>query len=267
MIVASHAFSSTGGHGDLNDLAMDTFQIPGTVVEAGADNVREAVRRELKGGSDWVKIMGSGGVMSQNDDPEVPGFSQEELDAFADETHRHRKKITAHVHGNIAGAMVAKAGFDSIEHGTLFKEDTIDLMVENGVALIPTTYVVDWIIEQGEGGGITEDNLMKALLVKERHATAVKLAYDKGVAIGFGTDQIFEHALSPNEFLSLAKAGIPPHDVLAAATSVAAKILEMEEEIGTIDVGKRADIIAVSGNPLEDLSVMHNVTFVRTASS
>ena len=115
--------------------------------------------------------------MSQHDDPEVAAYTQEELNAFADETHRHKKKITAHIHGDTGGRMVVEAGFDSIEHGTMLSQETIELMAERGTWLVPTRYVLDWILERGQSGGITANNLAKAQLVSKTHATAMKAAY------------------------------------------------------------------------------------------
>ena len=246
MLVAPRPIGPTGGHSDLNELATDTFQIAGTTAPAGADNMREEVRRQLKGGADWIKVMASGGVMSQNDDPEVQALTDEEFFALADETHRHRKKITAHAHGNAAIVAAAKAGFDSIEHATMIEESGIEAMLEAGTALVATLYVLDWILEQGTNAGIMK-------------------AYRAGVPIAFGTDQIFPHEESPREFVSLVRIGIDPIDAIRAATTVAAELLDLEDQIGTIEPGKLADIIAVPGNPLETITVLDEALFVMKA--
>lgn len=262
MLVGPRPVGPTGGHSDLNELATDTYEILGTTVKAGPDNVREEVRRQLKGGADWIKVMASGGVMSQNDDPEVQSFTDEEFRAFAEETHRHGKKITAHAHGNASIVAVARAGFDSVEHGTMILESGIEAMLESGTVLVPTAYVLDWIIEQGANAGITEDNLQKARLVMERRNEGLMEAYRAGVPIAFGTDQIFPHEESPREFTALVRIGIEPIDAIRAATTVAADLLDLEGEIATLEGGKVADIIAVPGNPLEDVALLDDVSFV-----
>lgn len=262
MLVAPHLIGPTGGHSDLNELAGDAYEITGTVAAAGADSMREAVRREIKGGADWIKVMATGGVMSQHDDPEVQSLTDDELRALAEEAHRHKIRITAHAHGNAGVVGAANAGFDSIEHGTMIDTSGIEAMLASGTVLVPTAYVIDWIVGRGSSGGITEDNLRKALLVQKRRDESLLKAYEAGVPIGFGTDQIFPHEESPREFAALVRIGIAPIDALRAATSVAAELLGLDDEIGSITIGKRADIVAVPGNPLEDIRTMEAVFFV-----
>ncbi len=262
MRVAPSLVGPTGGHSDMNEIATDVFDIAGPVVEAGPDNMREEVRRQLKGGADWIKVMATGGVMSQNDDPEVQAFTDEEFQALADEVHRHKKRITAHAHGNSGIVAAARAGFDSIEHATMIEASGIEAMLEAGTVLVATAYVVDWIVERGAVGGITEDNLRKAIQVQERRNESLMSAYRAGVPIGFGTDQIFPHEESPREFAALVRIGLEPIDALRAATTVAARLLGMDDDIGTIEAGKLADIVAVPGDPLERIEVMEQIGFV-----
>lgn len=263
MLVAPHALSQLGGHVDLNDIRPDIpAPVNGTIVPAGVDNVREAVRREVKHGADWIKITASGGVMSQHDDPRIQGWTDEEIFAFADEAHRLGVKITAHVHGHQAGLTVARAGFDSIEHGTMLRDEAIEAMVENDVILVPTRYVLEWILEQGARGGITDDNLRKAKLVDEMHQTALMKAYKAGVRIAMGSDPIFPHEESNREFAAMVSAGIEPWDAIRAGTIVAAELLGIEREIGSLSVGKAADIVAIRENPVDDITTLERVSFV-----
>ena len=262
MRVAPHALSQLGGHVDLNTIRPDGPEVSGTVVQAGVDNVREAVRRQVKYGADWIKITASGGVMSQHDDPRVQGWTDEEIFAFADEAHRLGVRITAHVHGNDAGLTVARAGFDSIEHGTMLEDDTIAVMKQNGVFLVPTVYVVDWILEQGVGGGITADNYQKAQEVSKTHRTALMKAYRAGIPIAMGSDPIFPHKESVREFASLVNAGLTPWDSIRAGTIVSAQLLGLEHEVGSLAAGKQADIVAVSGDPVDDITELEAVRFV-----
>ena len=171
MVVAPHALSQLGGHADLNTMRPDSPAIVGTIVKAGTDNVREAVRCEVKYGADWIKITASGGVMSQHDDPRVQGWTDEEIFALVDEAQRVGVKITAHVYGDQAGMTAARAGFDSIEHGTMIQDETIAMMKKNGVVLVPTVYVLDWILEQGIGPGITPNSYEKAVMLSELYKT------------------------------------------------------------------------------------------------
>lgn len=265
MLVAPHALSQLGGHGDLNAIRPDGPTVNGTVVQAGVDNVREAVRRQVKYGADWIKIMASGGVMSQHDDPQVQGWTDEEIFAFADEAHRLGVKITAHVHGNQAGMTAVRAGFDSIEHGTMLEDETIRAMAESGVVLVPTRYVLEWILEQGVGGGITEDNLRKARMVDAMHRRVLARAYDAGVTIAMGSDPIFPHDESTREFAALVRAGLSPWDAIKAGTINAAELIDLGLELGSVKAGKIADIVAVPQNPVEDISALERVGFVMKA--
>lgn len=263
MQVAPHALSPLGGHADLNDVAPDGPAVTGAIiVPAGVDSIREAVRREVKFGADWIKIMGSGGVMSEHDDPAAQAWTDEEILAFADEAHRLGKKITAHVHGNVPAITAANAGFDSIEHGTMLEDDGIEAMRKNGTVLVPTVYVLDWIVEQGPSGGISEDNHQKAVRVVARRNEALSKAYKVGVPIAFGSDPIYPPKDTPKEFVHMVKAGIPPWGAIAAGTIVAAELLDLDDRLGSLEVGKRADIVAVPGDPVADIGVMESVVFV-----
>jgi len=263
MFVAPHMLSPLGGHSDLQGIPSDRGHVDsGKTVAAGVDNVREAVRRELKYGADWIKIAASGGVMSWDDDPEVQGFTDDEITAFADETHRYGKKITGHIHGDAAAYAAARAGFDSIEHGTLIRVRTIDEMKRRNVVLVPTVYVIDWIIEKCDEGAIPEPMCAKARAVAEVRDANVLAAYRAGVKIGYGVDQIFAHDLSLREFEALVRLGITPRDAIASATTVAAELLGIGDRAGTLRAGNWADVVAVEGDPLADISSMTRMRFV-----
>lgn len=265
MLVAQHAFSETGGHSDLSDVHAGWPGVTGTVVRAGVDNVREAVRAERKKGADWIKICASGGVMSVGDDPRVQGFTDEEIAAFADEAHRLGMRIAAHVHGNRAALAAARAGFDSIEHGTLMEDDAIELMKRNHVTLVPTRYVVEWILAYGARGGVSEENLAKARMVEAKHRVAVQKAYRAGVRIAMGSDPIFPHEESNREFAAMVRAGLTPWDSIRAGTINSAELLGLESQIGSLEAGKQADIVAVSGDPVADITELERVKFVMKA--
>jgi imidazolonepropionase-like amidohydrolase len=266
LLVAPHLLTPTSGHNDHRYLPSDLDQhVSSYVVKAGEHNAREAVRGQIRGGADWIKITASGGVMSEGDDPSVQSFTDGEIRAFAEETHRYGKKITAHIHSDDAAYSAAKAKFDSIEHGTLITDRTIKEMKKSGTYLIPTLYVVEWIIKQGVRDGITEEMLQKAIAVKEKHNIAFKKAYKAGLNIAFGTDQIFNHRESLNEFKSLIAQGVSNWDAIAMATANGARLLAMENQIGSLAVGKFADIIAMPGNPADDITAFEDVSFVLKA--
>ena len=263
MLVAPHILGVLGGHSDLNDVAPDLpYAMTGTVVSSGTDAVREAVRREVKYGADWIKITASGGAMSIGDDPRVQQFTDEEIRAFVDEAHRYGKRIAVHAHGNAAALIAARAGVDSIEHGTMLQDDSIKVMVERGVYLVPTIYVVDWLIEQGHKANVAKESLDKVAMVQRTRDEAFRKAYKAGVKLAYGTDPIFPYDQTNREFAALVRHGVSPMDALRSATINAATMLGLEKEIGSLAAGKRADIVAVPGNPLDDVTVMERVGFV-----
>ncbi len=263
MLVAPHAISPFGGHGDFNSYAPDLpHLVTGPRIADGVDEIRKIVREEIKYGADWIKVMASGGVMSQHDDPEVAAYSAEEFRVFAEETHRHKKKITAHAHGDAGIRAAVEAGFDSIEHGTMMSAETARLMAEKGVFYVPTLYVVDWILERGATGGISANNLAKAEMVAEQHSNSVSLAGAAGVKLIIGSDPIFPMEEAIREFTSMAQRVQDNWAVLRAGTINSAQMLGLEDEIGSLEPGKKADIVATPASPIERMGNIEQVDFV-----
>ncbi|MEQ8263870.1 amidohydrolase family protein [Pseudohaliea sp.] len=262
MLVAAHAASAIGGHGDANSHAYDSHvPLPLWIVD-GVDEIRRYVRREFKYGSDWIKVHSTGGVMSQHDDPRVAAYTMEELQAFADEAHRHHKKITAHAHGDAGVRAVVEAGFDSVEHATLMEESTVKLMAQKGTVYVPTRYVVDWILDTGLSAGISESNLSKAKQVSEQHKRSIKLAHKHGVKMALGSDPIFPMDQAIREFDAMNKVLEDNWFVLQMGTINSAELLGLQDEIGSLKPGKQADIVAMPKSPLEDMSNIERVNFV-----
>ena len=262
LFVAPHMISSTGGHGDFNDLAADlAIQIPNVVVD-GPDAMRKAVREEIKHGADWIKLAATGGVMSAADDPRAQAFTDEEFRAAVDEAHRHGRKVTVHAIG--AGGLKAalRAGVDCIEHGVLIDDEAIAMMKQRGVPLVPTIYVLDYIIEQGEKTGIPADRIAKARSLQAERDRAIRAAFAAGITIAFGSDTIFPHETANREFARMVRLGLSPMAAIRTATINAARVLGIDKDLGTVEAGKRADIVAVPGDPLADVTALESVSFV-----
>src|SRR5438128_3218138 len=262
LFVAPHMISPTGGHGDLNDFAADlTVQVPNVVVD-GPDAMRKAVREEIKHGADWIKLAATGGVMSAADDPRAQAFTDEELHAAVDEAHRHGRKVTVHAIGTGGIKAALRAGVDCIEHGVLIDAEAIAMMKQRGVPLVPTVYVLDYIIEQGEKAGIPADRIAKARALQADRDRAIRAAFASGLTIAFGSDTIYPHETANREFARMVRLGLSPMGAIKAATANAARVLGIEKEAGTLEVGKRADLVAVPGDPLADVTALESVSFV-----
>ncbi|NIB44969.1 amidohydrolase family protein [Pseudomaricurvus alkylphenolicus] len=262
MLVAPHALSPTGGHGDANSFAADSHLPIAINIVDGVDDIRRTLRTEFKYGADWIKIMATGGVMSQHDDPNIAAYSEEEFRVFAEEAHRHNKKITAHAHGDAGIRAAVEAGFDSIEHGTLMEKSTAKLMAKKGTYYVPTLYVLDWILEMGQKGGITANNLEKAKMVAKKHADSVAMAYKYGVKMALGSDPIFPMDQAIREFDAMAKRIPDNWYVLQMGTINSAEMLGLKDTIGSLEVGKQADIVATAKNPIDEMKNIESVSFV-----
>lgn len=262
MIVSGPALGITGGHCDENLLPFE-FHYTASGVADGPWAVRAKVREVIKYGADLIKFCATGGVLSRGDSPRAQQYTLEEMQAIVEEAHRLGRKVAAHAHGAEGMKAAVRAGVDSIEHGTLIDAETIALMRERGTALVPTLWALDSILEAGAARGIPEESLEKARALATERDRNLKAALAGGVRFGFGTDAgVFPHEQAVHEFVLLVRLGMTPLDALRSATLTAAEVLGMENDIGTIEAGKRADIIAVEGNPLEDIRAMEGVKFV-----
>ena len=265
LLVAPHAISATGGHGDFNNLMADLAIETPTRIADGPDGLRAEIRREFKHGADWIKLMMTGGVMSAGDDPNVSTYTEAEIRAAVEEVHRHRKKITVHAHGAPGINLALRAGVDSVEHATLVDEEGIALFRERGVPMVPTLYVMNYILEEGEAIGFPRESIEKARALIEERDRRIGAAIAAGVTVAFGSDTIFPHHTAAREFAVMVGLGLSPRDALRSATAVPARVLGLEDEIGRIARGFAADVIAVAGNPLENIRVMEDVRFVMRA--
>ena len=264
MLVAVHAISATGGHGDSDPIPPARgFPQSGPIegVCNGAGECRAAVRYQIKYGADVIKFMPSGGVLSLSDPVDAPELSQEEMNAIVEEAHHWGRKVAAHCHGDAAAKMAIAAGVDSIEHGSFLTPETLATMRDRGVYLVPTLMAADWIMTKiGSFPPVIQQKARAALAARgDMFRNAVKT----GVKIAFGTDSaVSPHGLNAREFALMTSLGMSPAAALRSATSVAATLLGVNDRLGTLAAGKLADVIAVPGNPLDDIHATEHVSFV-----
>ncbi|HEY8538934.1 MAG TPA: amidohydrolase family protein [Steroidobacteraceae bacterium] len=266
IVAAAHSIGSTGGHCDQGPFPPDLIAPigPQRGVCNGADECRAAVRYQMKWGADVIKICASGGVLSEADPVDVPQLTPEELRAIVSEAHAWKKKVAAHSHGDLAARMAVEAGVDSIEHGSFLSEETLKLMKSKGTYLVPTRLAVYWVEKQAAGypPAIAE----KARAAAAAHGTMMKVALKIGVPIAFGTDSaVSPHGMNAKEFALLTELGMSPADALMTSFQGAAKLLGLDSEIGSLEPGKAADIVAVKGNVLNDITATERPIFVMRA--
>ncbi len=249
-----HGIGSPGGHFDFYSIPPERMKPRGPIegICSGPEECREAVRYQMKWGADVIKIAASGGVLSEADPVDVPQLTPEELTAIVSEAHKWRRKVAAHCHGDAAARLAIEAGVDSIEHGSFLTEDTLKLMKSKGVYLVPTRMAVYWVSKQAET--YPPQIAAKARAAAAAHDAMFKAALRIGVPIAFGTDAgVYPHGMNAMEFGLMAGLGMSPVASLLAGTRDAAKLLGVDKDVGTIEGGKTADIVAVPGNVLNDV--------------
>ena len=267
MLVTVHALGSTGGHCDhtggfREGLFPQSSPLQGVI--NGPDQARYAVRLDHKYGADMIKVCATGGVLSLTDDVDTPQLTQGELDAIVDEAHALRRKTAAHAHGNEGARRAVLAGIDSIEHGSFIKDETLELMKQKGTYLVPTLIAGESLGEKLNKGMY----LPPPIAAKTRAALAARSemfqhALAKGVKIGFGTDAaVYPHGHNAEEFHLMTGLGMKPIDALRSAALPDAELLGLSDKIGTLETGKLADVIAVPGDPVEDIRQTEKVFFV-----
>jgi len=264
MAVASHYISITGGGGDVNYMSPEQTLIADGLVVDGVDEIRKAVRTEIKYGSDWIKVLATGAYLSVGDNPANVSFSPEEFTALVQEADRQDVPVMAHAHATAGIRQAVLAGVRSVEHGTFLDDEVIDLMVERGTWLIPTIYIGDFYYEEGT---LLEDERNNYYIEHERPTWFrwLKKAHEKGVKIGVGVDfggQGYEPHVFAREFRTLTEVGMSNMEAILAGTRVNAEMLGWDDRLGTIEAGKLADIIAVPGDPLEDIRLLEQTSFV-----
>jgi imidazolonepropionase-like amidohydrolase len=268
IVASGPGISITGGHGDLNNFSPQTrvtmfpeernFQIAD-----GVDQIRHVVRAQVKYGVDVIKILATGGVLSKGDSPGAPQFTPEELKAAADEAHMAGRKIAAHAHGTQGIKNAILAGIDSIEHASLIDDEGIRLAKEHGVYLVMDIYNDDYILGKAIEFGLPKENVEKEKMVGRLQRENFERAVKGGAKMAFGTDAgVYPHGDNAKQFFYMVKFGLTPAQAIRAATSNAADLIGRAKDVGTLEAGKFADVIAVTGDPLQDVRALENVGFV-----
>jgi imidazolonepropionase-like amidohydrolase len=263
MLVATLPIGSTGGHNDLSGfspyLRFDRF----SGIADGVDAIRKMVRFEVKNGADWIKVMATGGVLSEEESVGGPQYSQEELDAVVAEAAMWGRKVAAHAHGTEGIKRAVRAGVASIEHGGLIDEEGVRLMRERGTWLVPDIYTDEYILAEADHLGLPPKMIEKEKQLRKSQLVNWRRAIDAGVKLAFGTDAgVYPHGQNAKQFHSLLALGLTPAQVLAMATTSAADLLGWSDRVGTLAPGRFADLIAVDGDPLADVTELERVKFV-----
>jgi imidazolonepropionase-like amidohydrolase len=262
VVPAGHAITPTGGHLDPTMFqALAPHIMPLTVEEGianGVSEVRRAVRYQIKYGAELIKVCVSGGIMSHTGPPGAQQYSDEELRAVVDEAHRRGLKVAAHAHGDDGIRAAIEAGIDCIEHGSLMGDETLELLIERGTFLVPTTYLADGM----DLSGAAPELQAKAADVFPRAKETIRKAVERGARIACGTDApAIPHGSNAKELLALVDRGMTPLGAIRAATTVAAELIDVEDR-GRLAPGLLADVIAVAGDPLTDIAATEDVRFV-----
>ena len=265
MLVATKGIGATGGHFDptngFRDFLFGRESDFTDGIANGPEDIRKAVRFEVKNGADVIKAAVSGGVLSLGDEVDTPQLTAAEMMALVDESHRLRKKVAVHCHGDQAAREAIEAGVDSIEHGSFMKPETLTMMKKKGTFLTPTLMASEWIM--GKLG-----NYPPALQAKAKAATAARSemfrnAVKMGIKISFGTDAaVFPHGQNAKEFKLMVDLGMNAIDALKSATGNDAELLGIAQKVGTLEKGKLADIVAMPGDPTSDITATERVSFV-----
>jgi len=261
---AGHYLSITGGGGDVNYFSPEQKVIADGLVVDGPEEIRKAVRQEIKYGSDWIKLLVTGAYQSVGDDPRNVAFSPEELKAAVEEASRHNVPVAAHAHATEGIKQAVAAGVRSIEHGTFIDDEAIRMMAERGTFLVPTIYVGDYY-DEGDKLRAQDKNDEYIRNTRGKFLAAVNRAHQAGVKVAVGIDLggwMTDPVVFVREMAVLVEAGFTPMEAIQAGTRVGAELLRRDDRLGTVQAGKLADLVAVPGNPLEDMKALEKVDFV-----
>ena len=262
MMVSGPALGITGGHCD-NNMLPSEYHATGDGVADGIAAVQHKVRENIKYGADVIKVCATGGVLSLGDNPQHSQYTLEEMKAIVADAHRLGRKVAAHAHGAEGIRWAAEAGVDSIEHGSYIDDPAIAAMKEHGTYLVPTLYLGDWMFDNAGLTRLPPPLLAKAQAVIPAARKNIAHAFASGVKVAFGTDAaVYPHGMNAHEFAVMVKLGLTPLQAIQAATVNAADLLGWSGKVGTLEPGAWADIVAVDGDPLKDVTTLERVKFV-----
>lgn len=262
LLVSGPALGITGGHCDENLLPIE-YHVTAQGVADGVEGVQHKVREVIKYGADLIKICATGGVLSHGDNPQASQYTLEEMKAIVADAHRLGRKVAAHAHGAQGILWALQAGVDSIEHGSYIDDAGIAEMKKNGTYLVPTLYLADWFLDNAERLHVPPEMIAKGREVMPAARKNIAHAFSSGVKVAFGTDAaVYPHGLNAHEFAVMVKLGLSSLQSIQAATINAADLLGWSDKVGAIESGKWADIIAVDGDPLQDVTTLERVKFV-----
>ena len=264
---AGKSIATTGGHADPTNGLVPKYQgDPGPLdgVVNGPDEARKAVRQRYKDGSDLIKITATGGVLSLATSAENPQFTDAELKAIVETARDYGYKVAVHAHGAEGMKRAIRAGVTSIEHGTFMDDEAMALMIKNGTWYVPTIIAGKWVSEKAKIDGFFPNVVRpKAAAVGPKIQATFAKAFKAGVKIAFGTDTgVSAHGDNAKEFAYMVEAGMPPMAAIQAATMSASTLLGVEKDFGSVEQGKFADLVAVTGDPLKDITLLQKVSFV-----
>jgi imidazolonepropionase-like amidohydrolase len=262
LLVSGPALSITGGHCD-NNMLPSEYHAVGDGVADGIAAVQHKVRENIKYGADLIKVCATGGVLSLGDNPQASQYTLEEMKAIVADAHRLGRKVAAHAHGAEGIRWAAEAGVDSIEHGSYIDDAGIAAMKEHGTYLVPTLYLGDWMIDNAGLTHLPAPLMAKAQEVIPAARKNIAHAFASGVKVAFGTDAaVYPHGLNAHEFAVMVRLGLTPLQAIQAATVNAADLLGWSGKVGTLEPGAWADIVAVDGDPVKDVTTLERVKFV-----
>ena len=262
MAVSGPGLGITGGHCDNNSLN-PSFEERSDGVADGPWAVREQVRKNVKYGVDLTKFCATGGVFSKGTKVGMTQYTLEEMQAIVDESHMHERKVAAHAHGTDGIKRAILAGVDSIEHASFLDEEAVRMGIERGTVFVLDIYNTEYTLERGAANGVPEENINKEREVGTRQRESFSLAVRMGARVAYGTDSgVYPHGDNGKQFARAVRFGMTPVQAIQSATAVTADLLGWEDRVGAIQPGLYADIVAVKGNPLVDISELEDVDFV-----
>ena len=267
MMCAGAFVTVSGGGGDVTGLAPDVDAVVPIDLRFGVansvDEVRARARKILAGGADFIKVIATGAVLTEGTTPGAPEYGEDEIRAAVDEAALIGTHVAAHAHGAEGIKRAVRAGVRSIEHGSLMDDEAIELMGSHGTYLVADVYDGDWIAEEGARGGWSADVMRKNEETTEAQREGFTMAVKAGVSIAYGTDSgVYPHAWVAKQFAYMVRLGMTPMQAIRSATIVASDLMGWRDRVGSFEAGRLADLIAVAGDPLDDVSVLEDVAFV-----